>query len=209
MKKFLKLITLPLLATILVACGNEAEVPNTESSAVEETSSVEETTESVSESTESETSESESVEETESVEESEDADETAITLSLIVSGTEETLGEFSVPFEDGMNVLGAMEAAEGLEFTFNEEDGVIDVIDGITNDYETGETWVYLLNDQMAEMGVVSQTLVEGDDIKWYFGTIDQIPITIIPADDEVVEEDVTVEDEAAEEQVEVIEDTE
>lgn len=70
MKKFLKLITLPLLATILVACGNEAEEPNIESSAVEETSSVEETTESVSESTESETSESESVEETESVEES-------------------------------------------------------------------------------------------------------------------------------------------
>ena len=27
MKKFLKLITLPLLATILVACGNEAEDP--------------------------------------------------------------------------------------------------------------------------------------------------------------------------------------
>ena len=91
-------------------------------------------------------------------------------------------------------------------FTFNEEEGVIDVIDEITNDYEAGNTWVYLLNDQMADMGVVSQTLSEGDDIKWYFGTIDQIPITIIPADDEVAEEAVTAEDE---EQVEVVEDTE
>lgn len=206
MKKFLKLISLPLLATILVACGNEAEDPNTASSTVEETSSVAETTESTSETTESASTESESVVESESAEQSEVADETAITLSIIISGTEETVGEFSVPFEEGMNVIGAMEAAEGFNFTFNEEEGVIDVIDEITNDYEAGNTWVYLLNDQMADMGVVSQTLSEGDDIKWYFGTIDQIPITIIPADDEVAEEAVTAEDE---EQVEVVEDTE
>ena len=102
-----------------------------------------------------------------------------------------------------MNVIGAMEAAEELTFTFNEEEGIIDVIEDIANDYETGDTWVYLLNDQMAEFGVVSQTLEEGDNIKWYFGTIDQIPITIIPAnEDEVEEEEAATEDEG---QVEVI----
>lgn len=206
MKKFLKLISLPLLATILVACGNEAEDPNTASSTVEETSSVAETTESTSETTESASTESESVVESESAEESEVADETAITLSIIISGTEETVGEFSVPFEEGMNVIGAMEAAEGFNFTFNEEEGVIDVIDEITNDYEAGNTWVYLLNDQMADMGVVSQTLSEGDDIKWYFGTIDQIPITIIPANEDDVEDEVTEEAATEDEgQVEVI----
>ena len=54
----------------------------------------------------------------------------------------------------------------------------------------------------MAEFGVVSQTLEEGDNIKWYFGTIDQIPITIIPASEEEVTEDAATEDEG---QVEVI----
>lgn len=208
MKKFLKLLAFPLLAMFLVACNETPEEPAPETTPTEETTPVEESeTDATSETTEESTDAEESTEsqadgESESAEdaESEEADETAVTISLIISGDEETVGEFTIPDAEGMSVMEAMEAAEGLDFTFNEEEGVIDVIADIENDYEAGNTWVYLLNDQMAELGVVSQTLSAGDDIKWYFGSIDEIPITIIPAQDEEV-----VEDEAADAETEEV----
>lgn len=212
MKKFSKLLALPLLALFLVACGDAAEQETTtETTPTEETSSVVESeSEAVSETAETsesadtaETTETESDMESETAEEtdSEEADETAVTISLIISGDEETIGEFTVADAEGMSVMEAMESVEDLTFTFNEEEGVIDVIQDIENDYEAGNTWVYLLNDQMAELGVVSQTLSAGDNIKWYYGSIDDIPITIIPAEDE----EAVLEEQAEEETVEQV----
>lgn len=221
MKKFLKLLALPLLAMFLVACNETPEETAPETTPTEETTPVEEsstdaTSETTEESTDAEGStESAADTESESAENADtaEADETAVTISLIISADEETVAEFTVPNAEGMSVMEAMEAAEELNFVFNEEEGVIDSIDDIENDYDAGNTWVYLLNDQMAELGVVSQTLEAGDNIKWYFGSIDEIPITIIPAaeEDAALEEtaDAETEEVTEEEQVVIEEDGE
>lgn len=218
MKKFLKLLALPLLAMFLVACNETPEETAPETTPTEETTPVEEsatdaTSETTEESTDAEGStESAADTESETAEDADtaEADETAVTISLIISADEETVGEFTVPNAEGMSVMEAMEAAEELNFTFNEEEGIIDVIADIENDYDAGNTWVYLLNDQMAELGVVSQTLEAGDNIKWYFGSIDEIPITIIPAtEEEALDEeavDAETEDEVTEDEQVVIE---
>lgn len=203
MKKFIKIITLPTLALLLVACQNTTEEQPVESApveSVEESSadtnsqvSVPESTDSADESGES-NAEGEDTESTDSAEadtsesngdeeDTEEASETAVTFAFYVSGEEEPIAEFSAEDIEGLSVLEAMEANEDLTFNFNETEGVIDSIEGYENDYSVGNTWTYVLNGEYAQLGVVSQTLTAGDQIDWYFGTIDEIPINVIIAE--------------------------
>lgn len=135
------------------------------------------------ETTTSTASESESVSISANTPESSEADdpETTVTFSFFVHGEE--IHKFDVKGAVGKSVMEAMSSNEDIKFSFNEDEGIIDTIFDNVNDGES--SWVYLLNDQVAEKGVKSQKLEKGDKIAWYFGSIDEIPTTIIPASDE------------------------
>ncbi|WPC08890.1 DUF4430 domain-containing protein [Globicatella sp. PHS-GS-PNBC-21-1553] len=197
MKKYVKLLSLPILTLMLVACGNQNKPAEETTTAAPEATTVAETTGSqvstpndtttvANESTEEgeETQEGETTvegEETQEGDETEDADVAAtdVKFTLYVDG-EETANFVAKDAVEG-SVIDAMTSIEELEFNFNEDEGIIDVIDGIENDYETGKTWVYLLNGEYAEFGVVSQTLSEGDTVEWYYGFPEGLPVNIIP----------------------------
>ncbi len=188
MKKFLKILSTAALAFILAACNNNSteEVESTSESVVESTvESEQESSETSSESVESEGS-SDQAEETND----EDPNAEGVTFEFYVDGSEEPYETFVVENADDISVLEAMESIEGLDFNFNEEEGVIDQIGDYTNDYTTGQTWAYLLNGEYAEFGVVSQHVENGDTIAWYFGTADQIPMNLVPAEAGAVELD-------------------
>ena len=197
MKKFIKLAAVSSLALLLVACSNE-EDKEPETTAPESASQVEE---SSSESDQSQASDNsqESTDENSSSDESGDLsddsqdipDESgdqavtdAVKFTFYTNGEETPFQEFEVEDGAGLSVLEAMEQIDGLDFNFDEAEGVIDTIGDYTNDYELGETWAYLYNGQYAELGVVSQTLEAGDEIAWYFGSPDDIPMNLIPAED-------------------------
>lgn len=206
MKKYVKLLSLPILTLMLVACGNQNKPAEETTTAAPEATTVAETTGSqvstpndtttvADESTEEgettaegeeaeETQEGETTgegEETQEGDETEDADVAAtdVKFTLYVDG-EETANFVAKDAVEG-SVIDTMTSIEELEFNFNEDEGIIDVIDGIENDYETGKTWVYLLNGEYAEFGVVSQTLSEGDTVEWYYGFPEDLPVNIIP----------------------------
>ena len=105
---------------------------------------------------------------------------TTVTFKFYVHG--EIIGSFGVPNAAGKTVFEAMESNKEIRFKYNEEEQVIDNFFDNVNDGEN--TWVYLLNGQVADHGVKTQVLKAGDSIDWYFGTIDEIPTSIIPASD-------------------------
>ncbi|WP_314693649.1 DUF4430 domain-containing protein [uncultured Abiotrophia sp.] len=105
---------------------------------------------------------------------------TTVTFKFYVHG--EVIGSFDVPNAAGKTVFEAMESNKEIRFKYNEEEQVIDNFFDNVNDGEN--TWVYLLNGQVADHGVKTQVLKAGDSIDWYFGTIDEIPTSIIPASD-------------------------
>lgn len=180
MKKSLRVIAIVLITTILVACGNGGNE-------VEETTLAETTSETTTETTlaESTTQAPVTVAEESSQEvEQDEPQEGAVSFVFYVAGQEEPLAEYTVNNAAGQNILDTMSSIEGLNFNFNEDEGVIDIIEDYENDYATGNTWTYLLNDQYAEFGVVSQTLNENDQVSWYYGTTDELPVAIIPAEE-------------------------
>lgn len=199
------------LALLLAACGNNESTETVESSAESTVESVESVEESSQESTESATEDQAdtSSEDAENAETDEPAAD-AVTFEFYVDGAEEPFETYTVDNAEGMSVMEAMESIEGLEFNFNEEEGVIDQIGEYSNDYGTEETWAYLLNDQYAELGVVSQTLEAGDTISWYYGTSDLIPMNLVPAEEAALELDNPAAADAAEDVAsEVIENAE
>ena len=105
---------------------------------------------------------------------------TTVTFKFYVHG--EVIGSFDVPNAAGKTVFEAMESNKEIRFKYNEEEQVIDNFFDNINDGEN--TWVYLLNGQVADHGAKTQVLNAGDSIDWYFGTIDEIPTSIIPASD-------------------------
>lgn len=175
MKKFLKLFSVTALTLVLVACNKKeeapAETPEPQSSQVAESHG-------------SSHGSAEVKQEKDEATQATDPNAESIKFVFHVSGEDKPMGEYQVKFTEGMSVLDAMKEIHDLDFDFNEDEGVIDRIGDHTNDYASGVTWAYLLNKQFAELGVVSQKLEAGDTIEWYYGTVDQIPTTIIPADD-------------------------
>ena len=105
---------------------------------------------------------------------------TTVTFKFYVHG--EIIGSFDVPNAAGKTVFEAMKSNKEIRFNYNEEE---QVIDNFFDNVNAGEnTWVYLLNGQVADHGAKTQVLKAGDSIDWYFGTIDEIPTSIIPASD-------------------------
>lgn len=200
MKKYVKLLSLPILTLILVACGNQNKPAEETTTAAPEVTTVAETTGSqVSTPNDSTTAADESTKEGEEAEETEEGETTAegeetqedeenedsdiaatdVKFKLYVDGVES--GEYVAKDAVDGSIMDAMSSIEDLEFNFNEDEGIIDTIDGYENDYEAGKTWVYLLNGEYAEFGVVSQTLSEGDTVEWYYGFPEDLPVNIIP----------------------------
>ena len=105
---------------------------------------------------------------------------TTVTFKFYVHG--EIIGSFDVPNAAGKTVFEAMQSNKEIRFNYNEEEQVIDNFFDNVNDGEN--TWVYLLNGQVADHGAKTQVLKAGDSVDWYFGTIDEIPTSIIPASD-------------------------
>lgn len=192
MKKFMQFISLPAIALVLAACGNNTSTPETTTAVPEITTVAPETTteaQVITPTDETTTSEGEETDtDSDSTDTSESDDTTAssdveandVPFKIYVNG--ELKHEFVAKDAVGGNVLSAMESIEELDFYFDEEAGFITTIDNIENDYAASETWVYLLNGQYVEYGVVSQTLSEGDEVQWYFGSVDELPVNIIPA---------------------------
>lgn len=185
MKKFLRLITLASLAFILVACQQEPEEVQVESNPpVESSQSVEPSSDPASEEVSSEQASDNEAENVESTEENNEAaeEETGEEIQFVFYLTNEDtpIAEFTANVPAGTSILDAMNTIEELDFNFNEDEGVIDQIGEYSNDYATGETWVYLYNGEYAELGVVSQTLEPGDEITWYFGYAEDIPMNLV-----------------------------
>lgn len=218
MKKLLKLATLASFTLFLAACQNKPAEPAAPESNVEapaestvesaETSQVEPEEDA---SKEEETSEDkEEKPEDEAIKEA-DADSPIpadhVRLTLYTSPSEKPTHVYDVEYVEDMNVLDLLDSVKDLEFNFNEEEGVVDEIDGTENDNELGDTWMYLLNGEFAELGVISQTLQEGDEVTWYFGTPDDLPMAhernAAPAEEdaEAEEDDVTEEEEIVEDE--------
>ena len=105
---------------------------------------------------------------------------TTVTFKFYVHG--EIIGSFDVPNAAGKTVFEAMKSNKEIRFNYNEEEQVIDNFFDNVNDGEN--TWVYLLNGQVADHGAKTQVLKAGDSVDWYFGTIDEITTSIIPASD-------------------------
>lgn len=175
MKKTLKLLTLPILTLVLVGCnfgGNNTQEVTT----VTEITTVASTTENQVSTPNDTTTVAES---TTTSEDSSNAEvsETDVPIKLYVNGT--LTKEFVAKDAVGSSVLDAMNSISELDFFFDEDEGFIPQIDGYENDYSAMETWVYLLNGEYAELGVVSQTLSAGDVVEWYYGTVEELPATI------------------------------
>lgn len=88
----------------------------------------------------------------------------------------------------GIRSLGADESSDGLGLDedteindpdafhfYMDEEGVVWSIYDIDNDWETGDSWVYLVNGEFAESGVQSQKLKAGDVVEWHYGDPDLI----------------------------------
>jgi hypothetical protein len=156
--------------------GNQPSPQVSGSNIAQVVSSSESSSSSASSSSASTSSESHSSESKASGEEK----STTVTFKFYVHG--EIIGSFDVPNAAGKTVFEAMESNKEIRFKYNEEEQVIDNFFDNVNDGEN--TWVYLLNGQVADHGVKTQVLKAGDSVDWYFGTIDEIPTSIIPASD-------------------------
>lgn len=158
MKRY-KLLLLSCLSLFLVACnlGNKPAEETTTTTVASETTTTETTTTTIAADA--------------------PAGENDIVFEYYVHG--EKIEEHIVRDAVGKSVFDAMNSLDDITSTFDDEQGIFVNFFDHTNDAEN--SWVYLLNDQVAELGTKSQTLSKGDTIKWYFGTIDEIPVTIIP----------------------------
>lgn len=181
MKKFSKFLALTVVFLFLAACGNENKPEQAETTEAPQTT-VAETTQAP----ESKSEESSEEADNQGDESNQDEkNENAVTFKFYIHGEEDPELSFTIDDAEGKSVKEAMESQDQVPFNFNEEEGVIDSINDVENNYETWETWAYLYNGSYAELGVVSQTLEAGDEIAWYYGTADEIPMSLIQEDDD------------------------
>ncbi|MDQ0222544.1 DUF4430 domain-containing protein [Streptococcus moroccensis] len=75
--------------------------------------------------------------------------------------------EKEVAFEVGDSVMDVLEN----NFTIEEEDGMVTVIDGVSQDPSKNTYWMYTVNEQMAEVGAESYELKANDKVEFYLET--------------------------------------
>lgn len=195
--KIVKLLSIALTAVLLAGCSyfSRNDKSAEEESSVESVVSSESVVESSIE-TQASTSGSTSLNEADESVSPAEASESAVTFEIFVGTSSEPIASFAVENAEGLSVLEAMQNQANLDFNFNEADGVVDRIQDHTND--GFNTWMYTLNGQFAELGVVSQKLSAGDKVAWYYGQVEDIPVTITPAEGTATTVDETT-DESAE----------
>lgn len=83
------------------------------------------------------------------------------TLRITTDGQNSTK---NVRFEAGDSVMDVLEEYHDIE----EENGMVTVIDGKSQDPASNTYWMYKVNGSLAEKGAAEQILQEGDDIEFY-----------------------------------------
>ncbi|MET3559114.1 hypothetical protein ABID29_002263 [Streptococcus rupicaprae] len=91
-----------------------------------------------------------------------DDDPTAQATILVKFTDRET--EKEVTFEVGDSVMDVLED----NFNVEEEDGLVTVIDGVSQDPAKNTYWMYKVNGEMAEVGAESYEVKAGDKIEFY-----------------------------------------
>ncbi|WP_170242349.1 DUF4430 domain-containing protein [Streptococcus suis] len=70
----------------------------------------------------------------------------------------------NVRFEASDSVMDVLEEYHDIE----EENGMVTVIDGKSQDPASNTYWMYKVNGSLAEKGAAEQILQEGDDVEFY-----------------------------------------
>lgn len=83
------------------------------------------------------------------------------TLRITTDGQNSTK---NVRFEAGDSVMDVLEEYYDIE----EENGMVTVIDGKSQDPASNTYWMYKVNGSLAEKGAAEQILQEGDDVEFY-----------------------------------------
>ncbi|WP_174852719.1 DUF4430 domain-containing protein [Streptococcus suis] len=83
------------------------------------------------------------------------------TLRITTDGQNSTE---NVRFEAGDSVMDVLEEYYDIE----EENGMVTVIDGKSQDPASNTYWMYKVNGSLAEKGAAEQILQEGDDVEFY-----------------------------------------
>ncbi|MFI3125371.1 DUF4430 domain-containing protein [Streptococcus suis] len=83
------------------------------------------------------------------------------TLRITTDGQTSTK---NVRFEAGDSVMDVLEEYYDIE----EENGMVTVIDGKSQDPASNTYWMYKVNGSLAEKGAAEQILQEGDDVEFY-----------------------------------------
>ncbi|MGT2783801.1 DUF4430 domain-containing protein [Streptococcus merionis] len=94
-----------------------------------------------------------------------DDDQTAKATFLVTANGKTT--EKEVTFEVGDSVMDVLED----NFAAEEEDGMVTVIDGVSQDASKNTYWMYKVNNEMAEVGAESYKLKAGDKVEFYLET--------------------------------------
>lgn len=195
MKKWLKLTILPVLFISLAACGEKkpqeapvenAPVETTQTAQQAETTQAPNNNQDQASNAQAGENGSQATEgqgdQTPATNGEYDAKGQAGTATITIHKDGQEAKSYKVNNIGDVSIKDTMAAITDIKFSFNENEGVIDEIEGVKNDYEPN-TWMYLYNEAYAELGVVSQTLKDGDKVDWYFGTIEDLPVHIVPAE--------------------------
>lgn len=83
------------------------------------------------------------------------------TLRITTDGQNSTK---NVRFEAGDSIMDVLEEYYDIE----EENGMVTVIDGKSQDPASNTYWMYKVNGSLAEKGAAEQILQEGDDVEFY-----------------------------------------
>lgn len=83
------------------------------------------------------------------------------TLRITTDGQNSTK---NVRFEASDSVMDVLEEYYDIE----EENGMVTVIDGKSQDPASNTYWMYKVNGSLAEKGAAEQILQEGDDVEFY-----------------------------------------
>lgn len=83
------------------------------------------------------------------------------TLRITTDGQNSTE---NVRFEASDSVMDVLEEYHDIE----EENGMVTVIDGKSQDPASNTYWMYKVNGSLAEKGAAEQILQEGDDVEFY-----------------------------------------
>jgi len=153
MKKWMSLVTVSMLSTLVLAgCATDDAENETVDTAAET-----ETTDTTAETETSDTSSTEAA-----------SDEETVTASIVLQEEGEVIQgtEQEVEVEEGTTLLEAMQENYDVE----EEEGFISSIEGYAQNNDEEKWWLFDVNGEMATAGAADTVLNDGDEIVWNLG---------------------------------------